>query len=135
MTLVEIETALGQRLTGISPVPRVAWPNKDAALAVPYLEFRHVPVSVEDDTLDSTARRQVGLVLITVVAARDEFATVANDLAQTVQARFPRGLRLPVAGKGQILISRHPEAVPPFQDGVYWRQPVRITYQTEELIA
>jgi hypothetical protein len=132
VTLQEIETALGTRLTGISPAPRVAWPNKDASPALPYLEFRHVPVSIEDDTLDSTGRRQVGLALITVVAQEDQFTTTANGLVAAIQARFPRGLRINVAGKGDILIHRHVEAVAPFQDGDKWRQPVRISYQTEE---
>jgi hypothetical protein len=132
MTHQEIETALGQRLAGISPAPRIAWPNKDATLALPYLEFRHVPVSIEDDTLDNTGRRQRGIVLITVVAQEDQFTTVANDLAQQVQEQFPRSLRIAVTGKGDILINRHPEPVAPFQDGAHWRQPVRITYETEE---
>ena len=133
MTLQEIETALGQRLAGISPAPRIAWPNKDKDHpALPYLEFRHVPVSVEDDTLDSTGRRQLGLALITVVAQEDQFTTAANGLVAAIQGQFPRGLRLNVPGSGDILIRRHVEAVAPFQDGDKWRQPVRITYETEE---
>jgi len=131
MTLQEIETALGTRLTGISPAPRIAWPNKDAAPALPYLEFRHVPVSIEDITLDNTGKRQLGLVLVTVVTQKDKFTTEANGLVAAVQARFLRSSRI-TAGAGAIVVTKHPEPVAPFQDGVYWRQPVRITYETEE---
>jgi len=133
MTPQEIEAALGQRLAGISPAPRVAWPNKDATPTLPYLEFRHVPVSIEDSTLDSTGRRQIGRVLVTVVDQEDTFSTGANTLAAAVQACFPRGLRIAVAGKGDILIDRHPEIVAPFADKTgNWNQPCRVSYQTEE---
>jgi hypothetical protein len=133
MTPQEIETAMGQRLATISPEPRISWPNKDATPALPYLAFKHIPVSVEDETLDNTGRRQVGLVLVTVVAQRDSFTTGANTLAQAVADRFPRGLRLPVAGKGAILIRRWPEVVDGFHDRTGdWNVPVRISFETEE---
>jgi len=134
VTLEEIEKAIGVLLEGILPAGRIAVQNRDAKFSLPYLDFRHVPVSTEDNTLDSTGRRQLGICLVTVVADRDKMTTRANQIADQVRARFPRGLRLPVSGKGDILISRHPEAVAPFQDGPHWRQPVRITYQTEELL-
>lgn len=133
MTPHEIEAALGQRLAGITPAPRIAWQNKDATLALPYLVFKHIPVSVEDETLDNTGKRQVGLALVTVVAERDNFTAEANALAQAVQARFPRGLRISVAGKGDILIRRWPEVVDGFHDKTgNWNVPCRISYETEE---
>jgi hypothetical protein len=132
MTLQEIETALGQRLANISPALRIAWPNKDADLALPYVEFLHAPVSLEDNTLDSTGKRRVGLALLTVVSREDQFSTEANGIVAAIEAQFPRGLRLSVIGKGDVLIRRWPEAVAPFQDGTHWRQPVRISYETEE---
>lgn len=133
MTPQEIETALGQRLAGIIPAPRVIWQNKDGDRTLPYLAFKHIPVSIEDETLDSTGRRQIGLVQVMVVDQEDQFTDGANTLAAAVQARFPRGLRVPVTGKGNILINRWPETVEGFHDKTgNWNVPVRISWETEE---
>ena len=130
MTFDEIEKAVGQHLTGMSSCPPVAWQNKDASPALPYIEFRHVPNTVTDDTIDGTGIMHQGLFLLTVVVARDKFTTQANTIAQAIATRFPKALRL-TAGSGKVLINAPPSLGAGFVDGVYWRQPVRLSYLTE----
>lgn len=138
MNFVTIEQALGMQLVGMSPSYPVAWPNKDydpkASGAVPYLEFRHVPASVTDESIDASMHVQTGLALITVVVSRDGFSTDANDIAQAVADMFPMGLRID-AGSGVVMITKPAEPVAGFVDGTYWRQPVRVNYRTAPPIA
>ena len=131
MTPVEIERAMGQRLAAMTGVPAIAWPNDDADPARPFLKFQHVPVSRTDATLDGVGETARGYVTITVVAARDKFATAANTLAGSVMAQFEYGLRLSMAA-GQITINKPPEALAGYRDGADWRVPVRINYVAEE---
>jgi len=131
MTFAEIENALGQRLSGMSGVPAIAWPNrKFTPGADPYLEFRHTPNGSFNPDTAGGVPYHIGLVLVTVVAPAGNFTTSANTLAQAVADRFPKGLRL-TAGSGKVLINAPSSLASPFQDGAYWRQPVRISYITE----
>lgn len=131
MTPTEIENALGQRLKAMTDVPPIAWPNRDANPARPFLHFQHVPVGRTDQTLDGAGEVASGYVTITVVSEQGEFANPANDLAAMVMAQFPYGLEL-VAGSGVITVMKPPEEQAPFKDGADWRQPVRIDYEAEE---
>lgn len=131
MTLDQIETALGQRLQTMANCPPIAWPNKDAPGTVPYVEFRHLPnTRTAPGINDQGLPIQTGIVLATIVAARDKFSGPANAIAQAVADRFPIALRL-TAGSGRVVIDRSPEFVPGFTDGTHHRQPVRIRYTTE----
>lgn len=130
MTFAEIENALGQRLVAVAGNVPIAWPNKDFVPSTPYFEFRHTPVDRVDDTTSGGFAYQTGIVLITVVADRDKFATEANGLAQTIADGFPKALRL-TAGTGTVLINAPSAPATPFVDGVYYRLPVRVTYITE----
>ena len=138
MTFQEIETALGQRLTGLSPAYPVAWPNKDydptGSGKVPYIEFRHVPSARDDDSIDGSFAVQTGIALLTVVVNRDEFANAANTIAQAIADRFAYGLRI-TAGSGAVMVTKPSELATGFVDGVYWRQPVRVSYRTAPAIA
>lgn len=136
MNFVTIEQALGMQLVGMAPSYPVAWPNKDydPKGALPYIEFRHVPASVTDDSIDASMHVQTGLALITVVVSRDGFSTDANDIAQAVADRFPMGTRIP-AGDGSVMITKPPEPVAGFTDGIYYRLPVRVNYRTAPPIA
>lgn len=130
MTFNEIETAVGQRLAGMANVPPIAWPNADFTPSGTYIEFRHSPGTRFDDTIDATNPSQTGIFLLTVVTRSGGFNTAANTLAQQIADRFPKALRM-TAGSGKVLITAPSSLAPPFQDGAYWRQPVRVSYLTE----
>lgn len=132
MTFQEIETAIGQHLTGLASVPPIAWPNQD--FAVPstgtYIEFRHVPTERVDDTVSGGYPYQYGIALLTVVIRSGGFNTSANTIAQQIADRFPKALRLATTG-GDVLMYAPAAFGTPFQDGAYWRQPVSVFYITE----
>lgn len=127
--LTEIETAFGQRLTGISPAPSVVWPNKFPATlpARPFLAVQHVPTSNDSLALSGGGEVQRGYFTVTVVIARDIFTTPANTLAAAIKARFPKGLTL-TAGTRKMRVWRPAQMLPGFVDGSDWRLPVRIDY-------
>lgn len=134
ITIKQISTALGQHLEGMTDCPPVAWPNKtpkDDPLPLPYLRFRHDPVSRSNASLaKDIPADQTGLALVTVVSQSDTFANEAEGLAEDIAQRFTEGTRI-AAGSGQVLISRS-EPVPGFADPRgNWNVPVRIRYRTE----
>lgn len=130
MTFAEIENAIGEHLAGMAGAPAIAWPNASFTPAGTYLEFRHSPNGRFDPVIAGGYAYQIGLVLITVVVPAGGFATAANTLAQAVANRFPKALRL-TAGAGKVVINAPSSVAAPFQDGAYWRQPVRVQYITE----
>jgi len=130
MTFNDIEQAIGQHLATMTGAPDIAWPNKDFTPAGIYIEFRHAPNQVIDETISGGFSFQTGLVLMTVVSGKDEFSTTANAMAQKVADRFTKATRL-TAGSGKVVINAPTSPGSPFVDGVYWRQPLRISYITE----
>jgi len=131
VTFNDIETAVGQRLQSMPGCPPIAWPNQDYNPNGTYIEFRHSPNQRIDPVLGGGgAPYQTGIFLLTVVVRAGGFATAANTLAQQIADRFPKALRLP-AGGGNVVISAAASLATPFQDGAYWRQPVRVFYTTE----
>lgn len=130
-TFAEIETAIGQHLGGMANVPPIAWPNRPFTPGTdPYLEFRHAPNGSVDPVIAGGFAYQLGLALITVIVPAGGFTTAANTIAQAVADRFPKALRL-TAGAGRVVINAPTSLATPFQDGAYWRQPVRVSYITE----
>ncbi len=130
-TFAQIENAIGQHLAGMASAPAIAWPNADFTPgADPYLEFRHSPNGSFDPVIAGGYAYQIGLALITVVSPAGGFATAANDIAQAVADRFPKALRL-TAGTGKVVINAPSSIALGFQDGAYWRVPVRVGYITE----
>ena len=131
MTLDEIETAIGQRLEGMTDCPPIAWPNRDfVPTGVPYIEFRHAPTEVRDEVIGGGYPYQIGLFLMTVVVPSGGFSVTANGFAQDIADRFPKALRMAVGG-GNVVINAPPSFGSAFQDGAYWRTPVRVSYITE----
>ncbi len=124
----DIANALGQHLEEDPALGPIAWPNRDFIPARPYLVFDHVPVSRTDPTLDGSGLVVSGYLMISVVSDVDIFANVASEMADSIAAHFPYGLRLDVDG-GEILISNHPTTQPPSRDGPDWRKPVKIHYR------
>lgn len=131
MTLDDIEVALGQYLAAMTGVPAIAWPNKDFDPDGQYIEFRHSPTERVDDTVSGGFPFQIGLALMTVVSPRGQFSSSSNATAQAIANRFPKGLRR-TAGDGNLVINRATSFGTPFQDGAYWRQPVVVSYVTED---
>jgi hypothetical protein len=131
ITITQISTALGQHLEGMADCPPIAWPNKSADHALPYLRFRHDPVSRSNASLaKDIPADQTGLALVTVVSRSDTFANEAEGLAEDIAQRFTEGTRI-AAGSGQVLISLA-EPVAGFTDPRgNWNVPVRIRYRTE----
>ena len=129
MTFNDIEVAVGQHLRGLGSTP-IAWPNQDFTPNGTYIEFRHSPGDRIDPVLAGGLPYQTGIFLMTVVVKAGGFATAANTLAQQIANRFPKSLRL-TAGTGKVIISAASSLGTPFQDGAYWRQPVRVFYTTE----
>jgi hypothetical protein len=130
MTFDQIETALGQHLAAMPSCPPIAWPNKDANPARPFLAVQHVPTLRAARQIQGNGYIGEGFMMVTVVAARDTFAGPASVIAQALINRFPQGLRL-LAGAGRVLIHKPAEPMPAFRDGPDWRQPVRIAYRLE----
>ena len=131
MTLNEIETALGQHLAGMANCPPIAWGNKSADHALPYLRTLHSPVTRIQPTVDcSVPEDKTGIWLVTVVTESDMFTTEANAIAEAVAQRFRAGTRLD-AGSGKLLIDRA-QPVDGFHDEANnWAVPVRMNYKTE----
>lgn len=130
MTLDQLETAVGQRLEGMTDCPPIAWPNQDFTPSGTYIEFRHAPNGRIDETIDAAGARFEGLFVITAVVQSGGFSTAANTLAQAIMDRFPKALRL-TAGSGNVVINAPASPGSGFQDGAYWRQPVIVSYVTE----
>lgn len=130
MDFKEIEQVIGQHLSGMAGVPDIAWPNKDYDGAVPYIEFRHVPVERVDPVISGGFAYMSGIVLLTVVVARDGFTSAAWDIVQDISDRFPKALRL-AGSTGTVVINRPAVPGTGFVDGTYWRQPISVSYITE----
>ena len=130
MNFNDIEESLGQWLEGTPDIPAVAWPNKSFEPDGIYVEFRHSPTQRIDDTVSGGMPYQVGLALITVAAERNRFTAEANQLSQAIADRFPKGLRL-TAGVGNVVINQPASLGTPFPEGAYWRQPIVVSYITE----
>lgn len=129
MTQDEIETAVGQHLAGMGSTP-IAWPNADFTPNGAYIEFRHAPNAVEDPVISGGHEYATGIFLMTAVVPAGQFSGAGNALAQSIADRFPKALRLD-AGDGKVVFNAPCSFGTPFQDGSYWRQPVRAFYITE----
>lgn len=133
MNFAQIETALGLHLRAMPGGLPIAWANDDREHPRPFLMAQRVPVERIDDTLAGDGAREEGFLMVTVVTGKDQFTTQANEIAAQIMAWFPKGLRLTVPLAGRVLIDSPPTALTGFNDGPDWRQPVRVTYQTESL--
>lgn len=130
MTFNEIEAAVGQHLAAMADCPPVAWPNQDFTPSGTYIEFRHAPTERVDPVISGGHPYQIGIFLMTVIIPAGGFTTAANVVAQNIANRFPKALRLNT-GSGNVVINAPSSLANGFQDGAYWRQPVRVFYITE----
>lgn len=130
LTLTQIDKALAQALSAIPEVSRIAWPNKSANPARPFVMFQHAPGQWNDRTISGGDTIASGVAVLTVVTDLDVYATSAIALADSVMAAFPKGRRIAVDG-GCVTISAPPRPLTGFADGPDWRQPVEVSYVTE----
>ena len=123
--LQTIETALGQALAAVPGVAAVAWPNRSADPARPFVIFDHVPTIWDNVTVDASETRASGYMVASVCTASGGFTTGAITLATAIINALPVGRRL-----GGVCVSQV-RPLPGFHDGVGWRQPVRVDYRSE----
>lgn len=126
----EISDALKGRLLTVAGVIPVSWPGLDFVPGAEYIEFRHAPVGRFDNTGAATVAYQEGIALITAVVKAGIGEKRVEQIADTIRAGFPMGLRI-TAGSGKVLITKPADPVPGFTDGAYYRLPVRVDYTTE----
>jgi hypothetical protein len=129
MNEAAIAEAIGQRLAASPAVAPIAWENKDAAPARPYLRFELVRVDRRNRALTDIAPISRGYAVITVITEVDRFAKPAETLADLVAARFPYGLRLTITGGGVLVVISPASVLQGFRDGPDWRLPVRVDYE------
>lgn len=129
MRATDISNALAERLATGAGLPTVVWENQDTMPPnLPYLVFDNVRTGSRDAALSGGARVDEGYLMITVVAAQNQFATPATNIADDVAERFAYGLRLAFDG-GHVLITRPPTVMRGYPDEADFRVPVRIDYQ------
>ena len=129
LNIVGIEQAVGERIV-VELGATIAWPNQDFTPSGPYVELRLIPGERIDDTIAGGHIYETGIVLVTVVYSSGGFSVAAGTLAAQIADLFPKALRLVTDG-GNVLMYAPAAFGTPFQDGAYWRQPVRVFYITE----
>ena len=130
MTPEEIEIAVGYRLATMTGAPTIVRSNQDANPARPFISFTHHPVSRDRPGIaGGGAVVESGYFALSLVIARNQNATPANNLAALITARFPMALKLN-AGSGSIVITEDARiSGPGYPDMQDWRLPMRIDYR------
>lgn len=99
----DLQSALESRLSTMTSLPPVAWPNvgyePDAGIL--FLRPNHIPVSpTKIGTADNDKVRRDGFYQIDVFAPKNSGTGVANKKADEVYSHFPIGLELLTATDG-----------------------------------
>jgi|GEM_PF-1831556 len=128
MNDADIENAIKARFAGGALVWPIAWPNQNAPGTVPFIALDIVPTGRTDDTLDGSVPIAEGFVMARAVIGEGTSTSEANRKAHEITTLFPRGLRIAVAGGGEIRVIRHPEPLQGFNADRKWNKPVRITF-------
>lgn len=116
------------------PLPK-AWSNAGydpkAPGAVPYIAVSFVLPPATDATMDSSAPVISGRLIATLVRrpgnAPDENPLAGHRQAASIAALFHRGQRI-TGGAQVITITDHPSIGEGYEDGAYWRVPVRVSF-------
>ena len=95
---------------------------------VPAVLFTHQPVLRFDETLAGTRTIADGYADFIVVVPRNGFASAANKIAGMIADLFPTSCRIDMLC-GLITVMRPPMPMAGYDDGVYYRVPVRIAYR------
>ena len=124
----QFKATFGQAIAGISGIAGVvpvAWENRTLEPSRPFILVDFVPTGRVNATVDASEIRAAGFILVSVCIAQGGFTTQADEWAQAIINAFPVGARL--AG---VCIDEVSD-LQGFNDGIGWRQPVRITYRSE----
>ncbi len=106
----------------------VSWPNLDYSGSRPFLEVSFPTVVRTGATLKGNqVVREIGRMMVIVVADLNEGEDTANDFADQVEALFVEGKTIAITG-GNVVITAPPEIRGGFRDGPDWRVPVLIRY-------
>ena len=130
MKETDISRVLRARLKTLTPAYPILWENQDKpeTMTRPYLAVQMVRVSRRNTTINGsgsvTAR---GFMQITVIADLDQFAGLAETIADSIAAHFPKALRLTDAA-GAVTIMDAPNIMPAMRDGADWRVNVQIDF-------
>lgn len=95
---------------------------------VPCILFTHQPTGRTDLALAGGAVFAEGFADFIVICPLNEFASRAGNIAGQIAALFPKGRAVFLAG-ATATITRPATVLPGFNDGVYWRVPVRVNYR------
>lgn len=128
MTENGITKALGQHLIGAGIGLPIIWANEKAGSPpAPYLVAQIVPTASSDFTFSGTGAVNKGFMQVTVVSGLGGFATAGLKIAEDIKARFAYPTTLTGPGL-EVTIIAPPFIGQGYDDGVYWRTPVRISY-------
>jgi hypothetical protein len=124
-TVQQIKTAFGQAVVAISGLPALAHENRTSEAVRPFVLVDFVPTGRINATVDASEIRASGYIVVFVCIAQGVFTTQANTWAQAIIEAFPPGRRL-----GGVCVTEASD-LPGYNDGIGWRQPVRIDYRSE----
>lgn len=137
MTPEDIYVAIGAHLATMTDAPTIIREAQNADPARPYISFsHHLIMRTRPGLSGGGSVVQSGFVALSIVTAWGQNSTEANDIAALVMARFPKGLRLPVAGSA-ITIRDEPRINGSgihsidagYRDMQDWRLPMQIDYR------
>lgn len=130
MREADISDALTTHLLTLADIPPVVWENTDlpADRTRPYLVVQTVRTSRRSPDLAGgggvIAR---GYLQVTIVHEVNATALPAEELADTIAAHFPKGLRI-AGGGGEVTVMDEPNILTAYRDGADWRLPIQIDY-------
>lgn len=111
--------------------PRVAWANKDAAPARPYLALDLASIDIQDNTLAQSFPVWRGTMYATVVIAGNQFDTDGQTLLRGFAELFASADRIYLADGTVVRIDGHPFPTRPYQDGADYRLPLQMKLRTD----
>lgn len=91
MTITEIMETLGAHLAAMAGCPELVWPNKTTIPALPYATVALTGLNTTDQTLAGSSEVTTGRLVVVAVYPLNSYATLAQEMAETIKARFPRG--------------------------------------------
>ena len=131
-----LETRLAQMPGGLT----TAWENAqlDESQGGPYQRVYLLPGQTEQPTMGSLTgsgtalQREVGLLQVSLYYPQNAGPGDAAAMAETLRARFPRGLVL-TSGSVRVVIEQAPSIGPSLTEGGFYVLPVSVFYRADVL--
>lgn len=130
----EIEGELKNRMihAGLSMELPVAYPNVEfepPADGSGFIDFQMVWADAQDLSLKSS--KDVSGRLVLVLAMPLNGGTLKSlGFAKELAELYPKNLRLPLPSGGHVRISNSPSIRTGYRDGLYWRTPIVVPFQS-----